>query len=297
MGTGPQLSSDIRWHRRLTLDSSLLAARASRVGLDLSGSLKSITSRWRSFYDHFREQSHLKTYFPLDPIDPDGHDPLGKIQHDLIRLNAAILRKEGCAGLVVWRSNTRWDPLDAYTDPDSGQPLTSIDLAMMNGERRAAAVNLTNAADRETTVNLNIDGFAAAARNPDWIEVFVVRCTDTQQNVLQSDLLAPCCGAPAVTACGFPRALPSRLWLRFAPSSLGPGKTATGTLHIAAGGASRAVPVRLAIGRFPFPSKLTLSFGDPWIGLIEPVALRPRRRQHQSRQCQDRRCAAEGLPR
>ncbi len=196
VGNGPQLSAGIGWQRRLALDSSLLAARAARAGLDLASPLQSISNRRRAFTDHYRELAHLKTYFPLDPIDPGGHESLGKIQRDLIRLNAAILRKQGCTGLVAWRSNSPWDPLDAYSEPASGRPPRSIDLAMMNGERRAAAVNLSNAADSEATVSLNIDGFAAATRNPDWINVFAVRGTDTQQNVLQSDLFGALAAEP-----------------------------------------------------------------------------------------------------
>ena len=269
MGNGPQLSAGIGWQRRLALDSSLLAARAARVGLDLASPLQSISNRRRAFTDHYRELAHLKTYFPLDPIDPGGHESLGKIQRDLIRLNAAILRKQGCTGLVAWRSNSPWDPLDAYSEPASGRPPRSIDLAMMNGERRAAAVNLSNAADSEATVSLNIDGFAAATRNPDWIDVFAVRGTDTQQNVLQSDLLAPLLRSPAGYTVRIPAGMTQQLWLRLAPSSLPPGKKAAGTLHIAAGGVSEDVPVRLAISGHRFPSQLTLSFGDPWIGVID----------------------------
>ena len=207
VGNGPQLSAGIGWQRRLALDSSLLAARAARAGLDLASPLQSISNRRRAFTDHYRELAHLKTYFPLDPIDPGGHESLGKIQRDLIRLNAAILRKQGCTGLVAWRSNSPWDPLDAYSEPASGRPPRSIDLAMMNGERRAAAVNLSNAADSEATVSLNIDGFAAATRNPDWIErLRRPRHGHPAERPSVRPVRRPCCGARPVTPCTFPPA-------------------------------------------------------------------------------------------
>ena len=271
VGTGPQLSSAIRWQRRLRLDSSLLAARAASVGLDLSGGLKEHRQTGgRSFTDHYRELAHLKTYFPLDPINPGGeHDSLGKIQHDLLRLNAAILRKKGYAGTGRLAKPTavgiRWTPTPI---PAAAKPSAGIDLSMMNGERRAAAVNLTNAADSEATVSVSIDGFAAATRNPRWINVFVVRGTDTQQNVLQSDLLEPLAAGPKRLRRARSRGHdPAALAEVLPVVARRRERRATGTLHISSGGVSHDVPVRLAISRHPFPAKLTLSFGDPWIGV------------------------------
>ncbi len=164
--------------------------------------------------------------------------------------------------------------MDAYSDPREGRLLTRIDLGMMNGERRAVAVNLTNAADSDARVTVRIDGPAAAGRDPAWIDLYGIRGTDTRENVLQSDMLAPLAWGPGGYGLTVPAGATQQLWLRFAPLALAPGEKTALVLRISSGGVSHDIPVTLAISRYPFPSKLTLSFGDPWIGEVSVKLLK-----------------------
>ena len=135
----------------------------------------------------------------------------------------------------------------------------------MNGERRAAAVNLTNAADSDAAVTVSVVGLGRAAGGPAWIDVRGVQGTDTRQNVLQSDMLVPLAKGPKGYELIVPAGATQQLRLRFAPATLAPGTKTPATLRISSGGASRDVPLALTIARCPFPSRLSLSLGDPWI--------------------------------
>ena len=139
---------------------------------------------------------------------------------------------------------------------------------MMNGERRAVAVNLTNAAESDARVTVHIDGLAAAGRDAAWIDAYGIQGTDTRQNVLQSDMLVPLAKGPGGYGLTVPAGATQQLWLRFCPFTLVPGGTTALVLRISSGGVSHNVPVTLAISRYPFPAKLALSFGDPWIGEV-----------------------------
>ena len=260
---GPTLPEDkalleswfkLRW--RFTKDIDMLRQKAALTGTDISGALENVAARVKAFRDPAGELPSFKTVFPA-PLVGSGGECVGKMQIDLLKINAVCMRGEGLSGVVSWKTQ-RWDPVDMYTSPRPGTIDQPIAVNMMNGERRGEALNLTNTEDADKTVTISIDGFEAG--NPDWIKVWKVQCTDTGDVMLISDMFLEMSRTDQGYELELPSGMTQQVWIEFAPQGKAAG-THAGIININDGAQVKSIGIGLHIAQYAFPEKLSLSLG------------------------------------
>ena len=177
---------------------------------------------------------------------------------ELFAVQAALWKALGRGDLTVWTPAT-WDPLDLYGFPPevSGGEL---DVHLMAGEYRAAALNLANSTERPTAVRLRVEGLPDGP-TPPWLNVAEVPWTDTLQGTPVAAAL------PEVTARGdgwllsVSPGLTRQAWLTLRVTDLPAGvhagalvvePEAEGPIHI---------PFRVHVYPFSFPRETTLLLG------------------------------------
>ena len=251
------LISLLKAQNRLYADIDALRSKAVAADLDINAELDAIKSRFRNFENYYDELKTFKSIIPLPlPAGYDGiHDAIGKIQCDLIKLNAGILRAEGNSGFVLWNAN-RWDHLDMYTSPPQGAVIQPISLSMMNKERRGSTFNLTNAEDTDKTVTITVNGLKESG-NADFIKLYTVGYVDTTGSVLVGDLLQEVPKGAGDYTVNIPAGMTQQIWVEFAPKALSE-ETHTGTVSVTDGVSTNTINVNLSISHYTFPEKLEL---------------------------------------
>ncbi len=251
------LTSGISLMKRMQMDLDTVKQRASVAGMSLDNQISSIQSRIAGFND-FTGIQNIMTVLPQP-----SNTVAGQIQQDTLKLNALILQNKGFSGTVAWTGNA-WDPLDPYTSPPQNYSAGTINLYMMNGERRGKVINLTNASNSQKTVNININGFGGP-NNPSWINLSKVQSTDAidhdaSNNESISDMLLPLSKSGGGYIVDVPAGMTQQIWLEFEPASLSVGDS-TGSVLISDGVSSTAINVDVAISQYTFPQNLSLGLG------------------------------------
>jgi len=187
--------------------------------------------------------------------------PLNEIHAGIYALNAPLLRQRGVAGLTAWTPN-RWDPLSPTQAPETAAPpAPALRVDTMRNERRAAALNLTNATDASLNAELTVSGLPGG-ENPPYLSLREVLFTDTNRRTPVATALPEA----ERTATGWTVAVPAgttkQVWLSFLPRAVEPGEY-QGQLRVAAGAGVAAVrvPLTLVVYPFVFPEQPTLSLG------------------------------------
>lgn len=193
--------------------------------------------------------------------------PINETHQKIFAAQAAAWRGDTPGQLVAWQKN-RWDPLSPNDPPLGGHPV--IEVAMMRGEFRSEAFNLTNTTTKPMELALRFEGLPGGAL-PGYLQVHAVRFTDTQTGVPVAAAL-PLAervgqasgpgGGPYARITLLP-GLTQQVWLTFRPSSLVAGeyvgrvqlRSLTGT------GAPMHLPLKLKVYPFTFPAQPYLHLG------------------------------------
>ena len=168
----------------------------------------------------------------------------------LWRANARVLRARGFHRPFLWEGD-RWASAaetDSPASPAAAGALVSV--AMMRGETRSVAVNLTNPTDSEIAVSAAAEGFPAGAN----VELREVVPTPTKRGVVVGGLIKGF-GGRSVQLRVRPGAT-RQIWVSFAKPSAPAGRHVG---RIAAGGAS--IPVALDLAPVDFPARPRLHVG------------------------------------
>ena len=198
-------------------------------------------------------------------VDPDREFstafPIDALHRRIFSLQGQVLRRMGHERFVVWQ-NDRLDMLSPAEPPRPGG--ASIDVAMMSGEYRSAAFNLSDpgpegrdAGEAPRRLSLRLEGLPGAPVCP-YLTVHEVVFTDTVSGTPVAAAL------PVAERVGndwrvavFP-GLTRQVWLTFNPRDVAPGRY-EGAILI--GDALGRVPVRLTVHPLVFPAQPALHLG------------------------------------
>ena len=184
--------------------------------------------------------------------------PLNDLHARIFKAQAALWRTQGCAPLTVWAANP-WDPLDLLAPPPRGMTNTTLNVALMKNEFRAAAFNLANAGAHESDVQLRITGLPGG-ENPPWITVHEVAWTDTKSGKPVAAALPEAKRESADYRITIPAGLTRQVWLTLHPLSVPPG-IHRGTVVVHGTAVEQKLPLEVKIYPLRFPDTPTLHVG------------------------------------
>lgn len=186
--------------------------------------------------------------------------PVNDLHAGILALNAHVLRARGLQPLTAWSEN-RWDPLfptQAPSEPPAEPP--SLRVALMHGEYRSEAFNLTNATDKLLRCRVKLKGLPGGD-NPDWVSVREVLFTDSYVHL---PIAAPLSEARRVRG-GFEVTIPAgmtrQVWLEFHPTSQS-SELHRGEIAVTASGIREIrIPLQVYIYPLDLPARLSIAVG------------------------------------
>ena len=204
---------------------------------------------------------------PIAPVPADFRAvlPLNDLQREIFKLQARLWRETMTRDgrpqteVIVWHGDT-WDPLPVI----HGYPratTTSLSVALMRNEYRAAAFNLSNAGDQDRTLDFKIVGLPGG-ENPDWVSVHEVQWTDTATSMPVAAALPLAERRGAFYRVTLTAGLTRQVWLTFHPKTVSPG-TFQGRV-IAEGADAKSgfeIPLTVRVSPLSFPKRPTLHLG------------------------------------
>jgi len=184
--------------------------------------------------------------------------PMTDLERDILRLQAAVWRAQGKAELRLWDRH-RWDPLEAFDEPD-GEEVAAVEVHMMNNEHRADVFNITNAADADARLTLRLTGLPGGD-NPPYVTVHEVLTVGTRRFIAVSAALPEATKAADGYGITVPSGMTRQVWLSFNPRDL-PTGLHEGQIELRRHGAAvETVPLRVHIYPLRFPDETTLLVG------------------------------------
>lgn len=197
---------------------------------------------------------------PLPTVDSSFRAilPLNAPHAAVFTTQAQLWRSLGYQPLTAWVPNT-WDPLEPIGLPQR-EALRAIQVDVMHGEHRAAAVNLANSSDRPLTVRLRFRELPQSPL-PGYVTLHEVPMTDTSQSVAVAAALPEAMrDADGWTVTVLP-GLPRQVWLTWHVTDVPAGEHAGALLIETPGQPQCEIPVRLKIWPLRFPDQTTLLVG------------------------------------
>ncbi len=180
--------------------------------------------------------------------------PLNALHARILSLQAQVWRASGLPPVVVWQTDSPWDPLSHIgLPPQNGN--AAIDMKMMAGEYRAAAFQISNSGDQEAVFQLRIDGLPAFC-----VTVHEVAWTDTYQMRPVATALPEAAQEGDANRITAPSGLTRQVWFTFHPADMSAGRH-EGAITLINGETKFTIPVALHIYPMRFPDKPTLHCG------------------------------------
>jgi hypothetical protein len=183
--------------------------------------------------------------------------PLNDEHARVFRAQAMLWRALGIPPLSTWTTPT-WDPLSPLQTPPSDTP-ASLKMGMMQNEFRAAAFNVSNAADRDVTLRLRLSGLPGG-ENPSWVTVHEVAWTDTKSGRPVAAALPEAPRERDEYLITVPAGMTRQVWLTLHPTEVPPG-TYDAVVHLANETAKLQVPLSLRVYPLRFPDRPSLHVG------------------------------------
>ena len=228
--------------RRLRAD--LRAVRAADAAHALNGELDAIEAELPKLEWH-------------PPADFRAVLPLNELHARIFRAQAAVWRAQGAAPLTVWAAQP-WDPLSLTQRPPA-EAAGGVNVALMQGEYRAAAFNIANAGEAPLMLRMRISGLAGG-ENPNWINVHEVAWTDTKSGQPVAAALPEAKRDGGDLAIDVPAGLTRQVWLTLHPGAVPQGEH-HGEIVLKGGGLERRLPLTVRVSPLRFPACPALHVG------------------------------------
>ncbi|MBT3379302.1 MAG: hypothetical protein HN742_43110 [Lentisphaerae bacterium] len=185
--------------------------------------------------------------------------PMTDLERRVFQLQAAVWRAAEKPALRLW-SNHRWDPLAPSAEPAEDSPFPAVNVHMMRNEYRAGVLNLSNATDREQTLQLRITGLPGGP-NPDYLKVHTVEHVGTLRFTSVAAALPEAKQVGENYAVTIPSGMTRQMWFSFGRDVPAAG-TYTGQVEIRGDGLQPPpVPVNLHVYPLRFPDQTSLCVG------------------------------------
>lgn len=193
----------------------------------------------------------------VDPATIQTLLPLNDLHAQVFRTAAVLWRAKGRPDLFAWQTPL-WASLSPTQLPEDS--LSGVNVALMQGEYRAGAFNLSNASDSDMVVTVRIEGLPEGT-NPAYVAVQEVPWTDTRRGEAVAAALPNAVRSPNGYLVSIPSGMTRQVWLTFHPTGI-PAGTYHGTIRIDSGTGSIAdIPVQMRLSALQFPAQPTLSLG------------------------------------
>ena len=198
-----------------------------------------------------REELGTLTW-PADARDFKAILPLNPLHARVFAIYGRLLQANGLAPMTVWHT-PRYRLLPLLAKPEGD--LTSLQVSMMSGERRAEVINLTNASATPRTVQLQLKGLPARIQQVEYV--------DTREAKPVASALHPVNQQNGNWITTVPAGMTRQIWFSFEPADLEAGQH-EGTIAITSGDFAQDVPIVLDISpiRFPASPRLTTAMWD-----------------------------------
>ncbi|MGO8747231.1 MAG: discoidin domain-containing protein [Thermoguttaceae bacterium] len=189
--------------------------------------------------------------------------PFGRDHARLFALQAELWKAMGCPALSAWVPAT-WDPVLLFGPPQ--RPGGRIEVHVMRGEYRAAAVNLANSRPEPVHVAAKMEDLAPGpCVLQKSVRLHEVQWTDTSMGEPVAAALPELSAGSAGPAALVPSGLVRQLWLTFHVDRETPPGEYHGNLVLDTSDRSQStpirVPIRLHVYPIDFPQQTTL-----WLG-------------------------------
>ncbi len=200
-------------------------------------------------------------------VGPPGEDyrtvfPLTSAHGRLFRALGDLRGAEGRPRLQAWKNN-RWERLSLWDDPSAGQTARdlTVQVRMIQGERRADTVNIANNSRRPVSARAWLEGLPGGAA-PDYVSVREAEYVALAAGRWEADALPEAALEGGQWQITLPAGVSRQLWFAFHPGAdVTPGNY-SGTVVIEAEDGERLrVPLQLTLEPLQYPEEHTLSFG------------------------------------
>jgi len=237
--------------RRIGTDLEVARAALVEAGLpaDVTARLKAeIVAAEQAIADLPEADSKgFRAVFPLNAVHARAYAVLG-----------AVRAAKGLPAVAAWRANP-WDFIEP-TELPAEPPPARIEVAAMNGETRAEAVNLTNCSGRPFRARLTFDGIPGSTC-PDYVAVHEVAWTDTLEGTPVAAALPEVSPTDGAYPVDLPAGMTRQVWLSVAPRGLPAGRHSG---HVVVAGATSEplrIPFTLRVFAVDFPARPRLHVG------------------------------------
>lgn len=168
----------------------------------------------------------------------------------------AFEQSEGAPALSVWAAGP-WDPLQIDAPAPRG-PSPPVVVHLMNGETRAAAIDLRNSTARAITctVSIDIDGTTM----PAYVSLRRVLWTARDDGEAVASILSRQEPTPQGLSLAVPAGATVQVWIAFSPADLTPGVHG-GRVTVRAGTVAHQVGIELRLFKSGMPRALPLLVG------------------------------------
>lgn len=249
----PQITAGVAWRLQTDLETVTKGIREAAIP---EAKRTPLLARAEQFRNRIRA-------LPDAPVDLRTILPLDALHESILALNAPVLRARGYSEITAWKAN-RWDALRMMDAPDAPPAaVPRLDVAMMRGEVRADAVNLTNATDTPTVVRVYVRGLPGGDP-PEFLSVRDVLFTDTRSHTPVAAALPPAQREGSQWQVTVPAGCTKQLWFSFERP---PAATEAGTYEASVtiaperGAAPIQLPLTLRLHGIDFPKAPTLALG------------------------------------
>ena len=175
-----------------------------------------------------------------------------------LAIGADLLRRQGCPPVTVWQTN-QWEALQYGVIPREEIAPPVLDVTLMRGEVRSAALNLANVAEHIRQVHLSISGMPAGPA-PRWLKVREAHWTYGYEGPFAAALP----DAESVEG-GYllntPPGQVRQVWFSIDGSDLEPGTHEGFAVLRVAGEEIARVPFTVRVSPVTMPQRLSLSLG------------------------------------
>jgi hypothetical protein len=189
---------------------------------------------------------------PTAPAGFVGIYPFNDFHRRVYTLLGAIRVAAGLPPVIVWSANP-WDPL-APTELPKNPEAPVVDVAAMQNETRADALNFTNNSGEEQTLRFTLEDLPGGS-DPDYVTVREVLWTDTSARETVGSALPELRAKDGAYEMKLPAGMTRQVWFSVTPPADIPSGTHKGRLMVQSGDeALAAIPFDLRVFGVKFPA-------------------------------------------
>lgn len=181
-----------------------------------------------------------------DPGEFRPFFPIDDLHRELFALNAGYLRRSGVKGIVCSFAPSVWQNISPLDRPVKNAA-KKVSVAMMNGEVRPLAVNITNADSKDRILEIKLKNLPGDITEVKYLEGNDLKLSSTVLDDISDKVTIPA-------------GMTVQFFIRLKPENLAPGRH-SGKVAISGKNFKQELPVDLDISQIRFPQQVTMYNG------------------------------------